>query len=124
MLEKRKLKAFQVFSNMIISLCIYVTLTDPLIGHENSSPSWCKLAPSGTLTLGASHRLANGNIQIISFARLLGKVSLFRLWSRERSKQEVTLLKCTEGDVVTWWTGDWDTQFCAPLTDLNLHCGE
>lgn len=105
------------------------TLTDSLPGHDGdstpcTSPSCCKLAPNGTLTLGAAHKLVDGNIDIIPFTRLFGKLSLFRLWSRERSKQEVTSLKCTEGDLVTWWEDDWDTQFCAPLHDSSLHCGE
>lgn len=119
-----------ISQNVKISLCIHVVLPiDSLLGHdENStpctSPSCCKLAPNGTLTLGAAHQLVDGNINIIPFTRLFGKLSLFRLWSRERSKQEVTSLKCTEGDLVTWWKDDWDTQFCAPLRDLSLHCGE
>lgn len=97
-----------------------------LLAHDVDTipPSCCKLAPNGTLTLGAAHQLVNGNIQIIPFTALLGKLSLFRLWRRERSKQEVTSLKCTEGDLVTWWSDDWDTQICAPRRDLSLHCGE
>ncbi|XP_051258099.1 adhesion G-protein coupled receptor G4 [Dicentrarchus labrax] len=87
------------------------------------SPSCCKLAPNGTLTLGAPHILVNGNIRIIPFTGLLMKLSLFRLWGRERSKQEVTSLKCTEGDLVKWEGGDWDiTGTCAPLPDSSLEC--
>lgn len=111
--------------NFTVYLC-HATLIYSLLAHDvDSTPhSCCKLAPNGTLTLGAAHQLVNGNIQIIPFTGLLGKLSLFRLWRRERSKQEVTSLKCIEGDLVTWWSDDWDTQICAPLRDLSLHCGE
>lgn len=90
----------------------------------SSSTSCCKLAPNGTLTLGAAHQLVDGNIQIDPFSSMLGKLSLFRLWGRERSKEEVTSLKCTEGDVVMWWTGHWDAGACPPASDPTLRCGE
>ncbi|KAM7374579.1 hypothetical protein PAMP_007226 [Pampus punctatissimus] len=86
------------------------------------SPSCCKLAPNGTLTLGAAHSLVNGNIQIIPSTGMLGKLSLFRLWGRERTKQEVTSLNCTEGELVKWERNNWDTQVCAPLPDSSLQC--
>ncbi|XP_039633907.1 adhesion G-protein coupled receptor G4 [Perca fluviatilis] len=86
------------------------------------SSSCCKLAPNGTLTLGATHRLVNGDIEIIPFPNPVVKLSLFRLWGRERSKREVTSLKCTEGDLVKWERNNWDTQICAPLPDSNLKC--
>ncbi|KAK2828158.1 hypothetical protein Q5P01_019192 [Channa striata] len=56
------------------------------------------------------------------FTSMSGKLSLFRLWGRERSKQEVTSLNCTEGDLVAWETGNWDTQICPPLSDPSLKC--
>ncbi|XP_070700179.1 adhesion G-protein coupled receptor G4-like [Pempheris klunzingeri] len=86
------------------------------------TPSCCKLAPNGTLTLGAAHLLVNGNIQLIPFTGLLGKVSVFRLWGRERSKEEVTSLKCTEGDLVRWERDNWDAQVCAAVSDSSLKC--
>ncbi|KAM6983634.1 uncharacterized protein LKV04_011561 [Tautogolabrus adspersus] len=82
-------------------------------------PSCRKLAPNGTLTLGASHYLVDGNINIIPFTRLLGSLAQFRLWGRE---QEVTSLRCTEGDFVKWEKDNWDTQVCAPLSDRSLQC--
>lgn len=88
------------------------------------STSSCKLAPNGTLTLGAKHELLDGNVQIEEASVMLGKVSLFRLWERERSKQEVTSLECTEGDLVTWWKGDWDAGACPSKWDTRLRCGE
>ncbi|XP_028277226.1 adhesion G-protein coupled receptor G4 isoform X2 [Parambassis ranga] len=88
--------------------------------HGMITPS--KLAPGGSLTLGASHTLVNGNIQIIPIASMQGKLSLFRIWVRERSRQQVTLLSCTEGDLVKWERNNWDTQTCAPLKDSSLQC--
>ncbi|KAF3705649.1 Adhesion G-protein coupled receptor G4 [Channa argus] len=90
----------------------------------NTPPSSsCKLAPDGTLTLGATHTLKNGKILVIPFTSMPGKLSLFRLWGRERSTQEVTSLNCSEGDLVNWETDNWDTQICAPLPDPSLKCG-
>ncbi|GLD46594.1 adhesion G-protein coupled receptor G4-like protein, partial [Lates japonicus] len=95
-----------------------------MAGHIiDTSPSSCrKLAPNGTLTLGAAHFLSGGNIEIIPFTCGLGKLSLFRLWGRERSKEEVTSLKCTEGDLVKWERDNWDTQIDTPLPDSSLRC--
>lgn len=94
----------------------------------NTTPSpptsCCKLAASGTLTLGATHRLVDGNIQVDPVSSMLGKLSLFRLWGRERSKEEVMSLKCTEGDLVMWWTGHWDAGACPATSDPTLRCGE
>ncbi|XP_068187856.1 uncharacterized protein [Antennarius striatus] len=92
--------------------------TAPLI---SSSPC-SKLAPNGTLTLGAEHFLVNGIILINPFTLLPGKLSLFRLWGRERSEQQVTSLRCTEGELIRWQRGDWNTKSCAPLPDPSLHC--
>ncbi|XP_034539462.1 adhesion G-protein coupled receptor G4 [Notolabrus celidotus] len=89
--------------------------------HISDSPSVRrKLAPNGTLTLGASHSLVNGNINIISIGRLRGNLSQFRLWGRE---QEVTSLMCMEGDLVKWERDNWDMKMiCAPLSDPSLQC--
>ncbi|CAJ1063563.1 adhesion G-protein coupled receptor G4 [Xyrichtys novacula] len=87
--------------------------------RSNTSYNNRKLAPNGTLTLGVSHCLVDGNINIISFTRLLGNLSQFRLWGQE---QEVTSVRCTEGDLVKWERDNWDTQICAPLTDPSLQC--
>ncbi|KAA8586749.1 hypothetical protein FQN60_000585, partial [Etheostoma spectabile] len=104
------------------SLYIDGNLVEILADTTPISSSCCKLAPNGTLTLGATHRLVNGDIEIIPFSNPVGKLSLFRLWGRERSIQEVTSLKCTEGNLVKWDRDNWDTQICAPLPDSNLKC--
>lgn len=99
-------------------------LLDDLVSASSISTTCCKPAPNGTLTLGAAHSLVNGNIHVISATALWGKLSLFRLWGRERSRQEVTSLTCTEGELVKWERDNWDTQTCAPLPDSSLRCGE
>ncbi|XP_054586687.2 adhesion G-protein coupled receptor G4 isoform X2 [Nothobranchius furzeri] len=86
------------------------------------SPLIWKLSPNGSLTLGAGHIITNGNIKILPFTTLLGKLSLFRIWSRERSKEEVTSLNCTEGDLVKWEKAHWDMSYCGPLIDTSLKC--
>lgn len=88
------------------------------------SSSGRKLAPSGTLTLGAMHHLVDGSIQIDPYSSMLGKLALFRLWGRERSQEEVMSLECTEGELVTWWTGHWDAGACPAALDPTLCCGE
>ncbi|KAL6098854.1 adgrg4 [Pungitius sinensis] len=79
----------------------------------------CELAANGTLTLGASRHLVNG--KVISRLAPMGKLSLFRLWDRERSQQEVTS-QCTEGSLVQWEMDDWDSQACNPIPDPSLQC--
>lgn len=90
-----------------------------------SSSSFCrKLAPGGTLTLGAGHKLVDGDVEMLPYMSLPGKIALFRLWRREWSEEEVTSLGCVEGEMVTWWWEDWETRDCAPLPEDNLTCGE
>nr|XP_057943030.1 adhesion G-protein coupled receptor G4 isoform X2 [Doryrhamphus excisus] len=97
------------------------TLMD-LMAVQDFSPSCCKPAPNGTLTLGAAHELVDGKVQILPSTILTGTVSLFRLWGQERSRQEVTSLKCTEGDLLQWDSHLWDTRVCAPIPDPTLKC--
>ncbi|TNN88606.1 Adhesion G-protein coupled receptor G4 [Liparis tanakae] len=100
------------------------SLVDITAGGSNTTPAAtpprCQLAPNGTLTLGASRRLGNGTA--IPHPAGVGKLSLFRLWDRERSKQEVTSLNCSEGDLVKWERNYWDSHTCAPLPDPGLQC--
>lgn len=116
--------------------CFYTTFSKRtdlfllrLLAHSADGPastpsSCCKLAPNGTLTLGAAHKLVDGNMEVLPFTGLPGQISLFRLWGREWSKEEVTSLKCIEGDLVMWKSDNWDTQACAPVHDSSLRCGE
>lgn len=108
---------------------ITLHLLDSLLAHSlNSTPSpptsCCKLAPNGTLTLAAKHQLVDAKIQIDPVSSMLGKLSLFRLWGRERSKEEVMSLNCTEGDLVMWWAEHWDDGACPATSDPKLSCGE
>lgn len=110
----------------LINLC-YAALISFLyekLAASSFGPSSHKLGPNGTLTLGAAHHLVNGNVQVIPSSTLSGKLSLFRLWGREHSQEEVTSLRCTEGDLVRWNMDDWHTHTCHPLPDSSLHCGE
>ncbi|KAG7220093.1 hypothetical protein INR49_008987 [Caranx melampygus] len=84
--------------------------------------SYPALAANGTLVLGVGRPVRSSNIQILPFTGVFGKISLFRLWGRERNKQEVTSLYCTEGDLVNWETDSWDTQMCPVVPDPSLQC--
>ena len=125
------LGGFSLVSTFCFRFCAsyYCSLSSSASAHPSdtcpsSSPSCHKLAPNGTLTLGVSHRLNNGIIQIIPMTGMVGKVSLFRLWQRERSKQEVTSVNCTDGDVLKWERDNWDTREGTELSNSNLQCGE
>ncbi|XP_032431599.1 adhesion G-protein coupled receptor G4 [Xiphophorus hellerii] len=87
-----------------------------------AAPMCCQLAPNGSLTLGVGHTINNGNIEIIKYSGMVGKMSLFRMWGRERSKEEVTSLSCTEGDLVKWVRDNWDTKNYDPIHDTSLQC--
>lgn len=89
-----------------------------------ASPSCCKLSPNGSLSLGAGHVIVDGDIQAIPYSSFPGKLSMFRIWGKERSEEEVTSLKCTEGDIVKWEEDHWDTLSCQSSPDLSLLCGE
>lgn len=99
-----------------------------LSAHTNippvAAPMCCQLAPNGSLTLGVGHTINNGNIEIIKYSGMVGKMSLFRMWGRERSTEEVTSLSCTEGDLVKWVRDNWDTKNYDPIRDTSLQCGE
>lgn len=109
-------------------MCIKPFLCPPPPAYNTNqpllNPLLCKLSPNGSLTLGAGHTLTDGNFQIIQNSTFSGKLSLFRIWGRERSKQEVTSLNCLEGDLVKWEVKHWDTSYCDPLSDPSLQCGE
>ncbi|XP_061659980.1 adhesion G-protein coupled receptor G4 isoform X2 [Syngnathoides biaculeatus] len=105
-------------------LYINGTLTELQAAEDSISPppvfpSCCKLAPNGTLTLGAAHHPVDG---IKPTGDFMGSLSLFRLWGRQRSSQEVSMRQCTEGDVVHWSREQWDTHVCAPIPDDTLTC--
>ncbi|XP_054907233.1 adhesion G-protein coupled receptor G4 [Poeciliopsis prolifica] len=108
------------------ALYVNGSLINMTAAHTNIPPVaaslCCQLAPNGSLTLGVGHTINNGNIEIIQNSGMLGKISLFRMWGRERSKEEVTSLSCTEGDLVKWVRDNWDTVNCDPICDTSLKC--
>ncbi|XP_034463373.1 adhesion G-protein coupled receptor G4 [Hippoglossus hippoglossus] len=106
------------------ALYIDGNLLDMTAAHSSDTcPSSCHiLAPNGTLTLGVSHLLNNGIVEIIPFTGMVGKVSLFRVWQQERSKQEVTSVNCTDGDVLKWERDNWDTRMGTELSNSSLQC--
>ncbi|XP_062262524.1 adhesion G-protein coupled receptor G4 [Platichthys flesus] len=99
-----------------------MTAAHPSDTCPSPPPSCHKLAPNGTLTLGIAHRLTNGHIQVSPFTGPVGKASLFRLWQRERSQQEVTSVNCTDGDVLKWERDNWDTLLGTELSSSSLQC--
>lgn len=90
----------------------------------DASSLCCKLSSNGSLTLGAGHIILNRNMQVIPFSGMTGKLSLFRIWGHERTKQEMKLLNCSEGDLVMWEEDLWDTWSCNPIADFSLKCGK
>lgn len=83
-----------------------------------------QLAQNGTLTLGVSHYIdAYGNVKAGSGNNLLGEISLFRMWARERSAEEVRGQSCADGDVMSWDLKQWDSG-CPPVPDDNFYCGK
>ncbi|XP_028322799.1 adhesion G-protein coupled receptor G4-like isoform X2 [Gouania willdenowi] len=89
----------------------------------SSTPSLrSPIAPNGTLTLGAGHSINSGNIQVLPNSKMLGKVSLFRMWWTERTEEEISSKNCIEGNLITWESQTWDTRPCAPIPDPSLQC--
>ncbi|KAJ8396518.1 hypothetical protein AAFF_G00018240 [Aldrovandia affinis] len=101
------------------NLRLYVNNTRVLSAHVHRH---ARLPPGGTLSLGASHGFAGGGIEAETGTGFQGTVTLFRMWGRERSPQQLSALSCTEGDVVHWSTRDWDTSGCQPIFDPSLAC--
>ena len=81
-------------------------------------------AQEGTLTLGSSHTLSHGKLQVDLISRLIGKLSLFRVWGRERTAHEVTSRGCTEGNLVRWEEAAWNFSGCIDRPESRLSCGE
>ncbi|XP_028271747.1 adhesion G-protein coupled receptor G4 isoform X2 [Parambassis ranga] len=80
------------------------------------------LSPNGTLTIGVSHHVnVDGDVKPDNSKSLVGEISVFRMWDREWSAEELKNLSCAEGDVVSWDLQQWKYD-CAPVLDNNLHC--
>ena len=92
------------------------------------SPASGRLAPNGTMTLGASHSVdENGTVQWENGKNLMGHIGLFRMWAREWRAEQIMGLGCVEGDVVRWDARHWDHRLrssCHIKADTSLQCGE
>ncbi|KAL0993915.1 hypothetical protein UPYG_G00115510 [Umbra pygmaea] len=86
------------------------------------SPLGYRLARNGTLTLGVSHYLIQGEMHVKNKTKLNGRVSLFRMWGEAHTAEQVALLNCTEGDIIRWDSVYWLTQSSLPIPDSHLHC--
>ncbi|XP_051902569.1 adhesion G-protein coupled receptor G2 isoform X2 [Hippocampus zosterae] len=86
------------------------------------STSCYELAPNGMLTLGAASPMVDSAMRSLPSTNCLDRLSLFRLWGRQRSSQEVNTLSCTEGDLVHWSKEQWDKGLCDPIRDNTLTC--
>ncbi|KAK7125793.1 hypothetical protein R3I93_021229 [Phoxinus phoxinus] len=81
------------------------------------------VATGGTLTLAVAHNFSNGEMNIETGRELKGSLSLFRVWKRERSAEEISGLTCTDGDVLHWEEQIWDNDMnCKPLRDSTQQC--
>ncbi|XP_034545192.1 adhesion G-protein coupled receptor G4 isoform X2 [Notolabrus celidotus] len=85
-------------------------------------PSSQHLAPNGTLTLGRSHFVSNGGVQLESGKELMGEIGLFRMWAREWSAEEIKGESCADGDVLSWDIRQWEYKCPPPVPDSSLHC--
>lgn len=112
---------YQYFRNALKMLCAAV---GDSVTSSPTSNSCYELAPNGTLTLGGADPMLDSAMRSHPSANFLGRLSLFRLWGRKRSSQEVNTLSCTEGDLVHWSREQWDKDSCAPIRDDTLTCGQ
>lgn len=89
-----------------------------------SSPQPKRLAPGGTLTLGASHYVdGSGEVKAELGNNLLGEIGVFKMWASSWTAEELENMRCVDGDVVSWDTKQWDYN-CPPVTDSSLKCGK
>ncbi|TKS72207.1 G-protein coupled receptor G4 [Collichthys lucidus] len=71
------------------------------LGIRGTSTHLVQLTPNGTLTLGVSHYVnSNGVVEPETGNNLLGEISLFRMWAREWSAEELRGHRCADGDVL------------------------
>ncbi|XP_022539969.2 adhesion G-protein coupled receptor G4 [Astyanax mexicanus] len=109
------------WSNRSRELQLIVNGTVGLRAHvHDSAPS--NLAPNGTLTLGVSHSVIGGIMDIETGTNFIGEMTMFRMWRQELSPQQLVDLKCVSGNVVTWSRNDWEYPGCPPVTDNKLKC--
>lgn len=88
------------------------------------SPQPKRLAPGGTLTLGAPHYVdPSGEVKAERGNNLLGEIGLFKMWASAWTAEDLEEMKCVDGDVVSWDTKQWQYSR-PPVTDSSLKCGK
>lgn len=88
-------------------------------------PDYHSVAAGGTLTLAVAHNFSNGEMNFETGKELKGSLSLFRMWKRERSAEDISGLTCTDGDVLRWEEQIWDNAMhCKPIPDITQQCGK
>ncbi|XP_045081554.1 adhesion G-protein coupled receptor G4 [Coregonus clupeaformis] len=102
-------------------LRLYINGSSRLDAHVNASLPR-RLAHNGTLTLGVSHNIVDGVMEFEDGKNFLGDISLFRMWGREQTAEELRAHSCADGNVVSWDTRDWDYQTCLLEDDFSLQC--
>ncbi|XP_069320287.1 adhesion G-protein coupled receptor G4 [Eulemur rufifrons] len=77
------------------------------------------LTPNGTLVLG--HFLKNGDSRVNSVGSSFhGSLYYFQLWDHILENEE--LMKCLDGNVVSWEEDVWLVNKITPTVDRRLHC--
>lgn len=88
-------------------------------------PYCCRLAANGSLTLGVAHNFVKDKMIIETGTELKGSLSLFRVWGRTRTAEEISAMACTDGDILHWESRIWkQDQHCDPKQDSYLQCGK
>lgn len=88
-------------------------------------PDYHSVAAGGTLTLAVAHNFSKGEMNIETGKELKGSLSLFRVWKRERSAEDISGLTCADGDVLHWEEQIWDNvMHCKPIRDITQQCGK
>lgn len=126
---KADLKLHQWYS-ICLSWCSHEHRLQVLINASShaevspNSPQPKRLAPGGTLTLGASHYVdTSGEVKAERGNNLLGEIGLFKMWASAWTAEELEKMNCVDGDVVSWDTKQWEYS-CPPVSDSSLKCGK
>ncbi len=117
------------WSNSMTEPKVYVNGTKvelkPQYKGTSLHPHCCSVAAGGTLTLAVAHNFVNNRISIETGTELKGSLSLFRVWGRVRSAQDISGIACTDGDILHWEKGIWKTDHnCEPIQDVTQKCGK
>ncbi|KAL1266599.1 hypothetical protein QQF64_002274 [Cirrhinus molitorella] len=87
------------------------------------SPYCCSVAGGGTLTLAVAHDFVKNRISIETGTELKGSLSLFRVWGRVRSAEDINGMACTDGDILHWEERIWNkSPDCMPVKDVTQKC--